>query len=216
MELHLNTPLADFPGVGETRVKKLEKLGLRTCADLLSYFPRDYEDRREIYSIGSAPLGVKVCVAAMVAERPHFSYIRKGLDLVRLQVVDQAGAMYLTFFNQTYVERALCMGSEYIFYGVVEEQGNRRTMVNPIFERAGTQSFTGCIVPVYPLTAGITNHLLASLTQRAVSCAKEMPETLPQAVCMKHKLASAEASYQNIHFPGSMEDLELAKRQIHL
>ena len=47
MEITLNTPLTDFPGVGEVRAKKLEKLGLVRCADLISYFPRDYEDRRQ-------------------------------------------------------------------------------------------------------------------------------------------------------------------------
>ena len=197
------------------RAKKLEKLGLVRCADLISYFPRDYEDRRQVYSIRSAPLGQKVCISAMAAEHPRLSRIRKGLDLVKLKVVDQAGALHITFFNQGYVERALRAGEEYIFYGVVEEQGSRRTMVNPIFERVGKQNFTGCIVPVYPLTAGITNHLLCTLTQQAVAaCAQDMPETLPRGVRLDHELAQAEFSYRNIHFPESFEALELARRRL--
>ena len=215
MEITLNTPLTEFPGVGEVRAKKLEKLGLVRCADLISYFPRDYEDRRQVYSIRSAPLGQKVCISAMAAEHPRLSRIRKGLDLVKLKVVDQAGALHITFFNQSYVERALRAGEEYIFYGVVEEQGSRRTMVNPIFERVGKQNFTGCIVPVYPLTAGITNHLLCTLTQQAVAaCAQDMPETLPRGVRLDHELAQAEFSYRNIHFPESFEALELARRRL--
>ena len=215
MEITLNTPLTDFPGVGEVRAKKLEKLGLVRCADLISYFPRDYEDRRQVYSIRSAPLGQKVCISAMAAEHPRLSRIRKGLELVKLKVVDQAGALHITFFNQSYVERALRAGEEYIFYGVVEEQGNRRTMVNPIFERVGKQNFTGCIVPVYPLTAGITNHLLCTLTQQAVgACAQDMPETLPRGVRLDHELAQAEFSYRNIHFPESFQALELARRRL--
>ena len=215
MEITLNTPLTDFPGVGEVRAKKLEKLGLVRCADLISYFPRDYEDRRQVYSIRSAPLGQKVCISAMAAEHPRLSRIRKGLDLVKLKVVDQAGALHITFFNQGYVERALRAGEEYIFYGVVEEQGSRRTMVNPIFERVGKQNFTGCIVPVYPLTAGITNHLLCTLTQQAVAaCAQDMPETLPRGVRLDHELAQAEFSYRNIHFPESFQALELARRRL--
>ena len=215
MEITLNTPLTEFPGVGEVRAKKLEKLGLVRCADLISYFPRDYEDRRQVYSIRSAPLGQKVCISAMAAEHPRLSRIRKGLDLVKLKVVDQAGALHITFFNQGYVERALRAGEEYIFYGVVEEQGSRRTMVNPIFERVGKQNFTGCIVPVYPLTAGITNHLLCTLTQQAVAaCAQDMPETLPRGVRLDHELAQAEFSYRNIHFPESFQALELARRRL--
>ena len=215
MEITLDTPLTQFAGVGEVRAKKLEKLGLRRCADLLTYFPRDYEDRREIYTIRAAPLGQRVCISAVAAEHPHFSFIRKGMELVKLKVRDLDGVLHLTFFNQSYVERALRAGEEYIFYGVVEEQGGRRTMVNPIFERAGKQNFTGCIVPVYPLTAGITNHLLCSLTQQAVAaCAKDMPETLPRGVRTDHELAQVEFSYRNIHFPESFEALELARRRL--
>ena len=172
MAITLDTPLDQFPGVGEARAKKLEKLGLTRCAQLLTYFPRDYEDRREIYSIRSAPLGRKVCVRAMAAEHPRLARIRRGLELVQLRVVDQAGALHLTFFNQSYVERALRAGEEYIFFGMVEEQGSRRAMVNPIFEPADRRNTTGRIIPVYPLTAGISNHLMLSLTQRAVeACA---------------------------------------------
>ena len=176
MAITLDTPLDQFPGVGEARAKKLEKLGLTRCAQLLTYFPRDYEDRREIYSIRSAPLGRKVCVRAMAAEHPRLARIRRGLELVQLRVVDQAGALHLTFFNQSYVERALRAGEEYIFFGMVEEQGSRRAMVNPIFEPADRRNTTGRIIPVYPLTAGISNHLMLSLTQRAVeACAGPVP-----------------------------------------
>ena len=154
MSVTQDTPLTDLPGVGEARAKKLEKLGLTAVGDLLAYYPRDYEDRRKVYAIKEAPLEGRVCIAAMAAEHPRLSRIRKGLELVQVKVVDHSGALHLTFFNQGYVERAIRAGEEYIFYGTVEEQGRRRSMVNPIFERLGKQSFTGCIMPVYRLTAG--------------------------------------------------------------
>ena len=214
MDATLETPLTDFPGVGETRAKKLEKLGLSTAADLLAWYPRDYEDRRKVYAVAEAPLEERVCVAAMAAEHPRLSRIRKGLELVQVKVVDHTGALHLTFFNQSYIERAIRAGEEYIFYGAVEGQGRRRTMVNPIFERADRQSFTGRIMPVYRLTAGISNHLLASLTRQALPCAEGLPETLPQRVRQEHQLAAAEFSLKNIHFPQDEESLELARRRL--
>ena len=215
MAVTLDTPVTALAGVGEQRARKLAKLGLERAADLLEHYPRDYEDRRQEYPIRQAPLGPRVCVRAMAAEHPRRARIRAGLELVQVKVVDQTGALHLTFFNQGYVERALRAGEEYIFYGVVEEQGSRRTMVNPIFERVGKQNFTGCIVPVYPLTAGITNHLLCTLAQQAVAaCAQDMPETLPRGVRLDHELAQAEFSYRNIHFPESFEALELARRRL--
>ena len=79
MAVTLGTPLTQFPGVGEVRAKKLEKLGLSTAADLLAYYPRDYEDRRQMYTVRDAPLEGRVCIAAMAAEhvrRMHGIFLR--------------------------------------------------------------------------------------------------------------------------------------------
>ena len=209
-----DTPLTEFPGVGEVRAKKLDKLGLTKAGDLLTYYPRDYEDRRQMYTIREAPLGRQICISAMAAEHPRLARIRKGLDLVQLKVVDHTGALHLTFFNQSYVQLALRAGEEYIFFGVVEEQGRRRAMVNPIFEKVGKQTFTGCIMPIYRLTAGITNHLMASLTRQALDCAQTVPETLPQSVRQAHSLAAVEFAVRNIHFPENEAALDLARRRL--
>ena len=206
--------MTQLSGVGEERAKRLAKLGIETAGDLLSHYPRNYEDRRQICSIRQAPLGPRVCISAMAAEHPRRTRIRKGLELVQVKVVDHTGTLYLTFFNQGYVERAIRAGEEYIFFGAVEEQGRRRSMTNPIFERAGRQTVTGRIMPVYPLTAGISNHLMASLVLQVLPCAREIAETLPQSVRQEHRLAAAEFSVQNIHFPENESALELARRRL--
>ena len=210
----LDTPVTALAGVGEARAKKLEKLGLARCADLLGYYPRDYEDRRKVYTLRDAPLEGRVCVMAMAAEHPRRVRIRKGLELVQLKVVDHTGALHLTFFNQGYVERALRAGEEYVFYGAVEEQGRRRSMVNPIFERAGKGTVTGRIMPVYRLTAGISGHLLSSLTRQALDCAGSLPETLPQWVRRDYALAGVQFAVENIHFPRDEEALALARERL--
>ena len=120
MALALETPLRELPGIGETRSRALERLGLRTVGDLLHHYPRDYEDRTVRSTFRSAPEGEAVCVAAMVAEPPRLSRIRKGLELIKVKVVDAAGAATLTFFNQSYVKDALHTGETYVFYGKVE------------------------------------------------------------------------------------------------
>ena len=209
-----DTPLTQFPGVGEVRAKKLSHLGLNTAGDLLTYYPRDYEDRRQVYAVRQAPEGVRVCVRAMVAQRPRLSRVRKGLDLVQVPVVDQGGTLHLTFFNQSYVERALLPGEDYVFYGQVERQGNRLSMTNPVFERADRQDVTGRIVPVYPLTAGISGHLLAGLVRQALPCARGLADTLPQSIRQAHHLAAAEFALTAIHFPPDDRALDLARRRL--
>ena len=214
MEIRLSSPVTDFPGVGEVRGAKLAKLGLGTAGDLLGYFPRDYEDRRKLCTVQDAPTEGKVCIEAIVTERPRLSRIRKGLDLVQVRAADHTGVLHLTFFNQPYVEKNLKPGEEYVFYGAVEEQGRRRSMTNPVFEPAGRQDVTGRILPVYPLTAGITNHLLGSMVRRALPCAGEMEETLPNSLRQNHALAGLEFALKNIHFPEGEEELNLARRRL--
>ena len=215
MTITLDTPVTDFPGVGPARAKKLEKLGILRAADLLTYYPRDYEDRRRIWSIWAAPLGEKVCVSALAAERPVLSYIRKGMELVKLRVVDNSGTLYLTFFNQSYLKNSFQPGEEYVFYGEIQEQGSRRSMVNPVFEREGDRDFTGRIVPVYPLTAGISNHLMVSLIRQAVEqCAGQGAESLPASLRAAHQLVPAERACRDIHFPEDFDALEQARRRL--
>ena len=213
--MELNTPLTALPGVGPARARSLEKLGLRTVGDLLCYYPRDYEDRTKRYAIAQAPADTPVCVSAMVAEMPRLSRIRKGLELTRVKVVDGSAAMTLTFFNQSYVRDALVPGQEYIFYGRVEGDRGGRQMTNPVFEREDRARFTGRILPVYPLTAGVSNNLLAGLAQRAVEeCACQVAETLPADLLEAHDLAPAEFSCRSIHFPQDFDALARAKRRL--
>ena len=215
MPLTRDTPLIDLPGVGPARGKKLEKLGLRTMGDLLDHLPQRYEDRRESCALRDAPADRPCCVTAMVAETPRLSRIRKGLELVKARAVDHTGSVNLTFFNQSYIKDALRPGESYVFYGTVERQGRGFAMTNPVFEREGTARFTGLIMPVYPLTAGISNNLLAGLAQRAVGeCLDGLPEVLPEPVRLAHRLCQTRYARKNIHYPDDFEALAIARRRL--
>ena len=211
--MDVSTPLTDFPGVGEVRAKALARLGLHTAGDLVGYFPRSYEDRRERCTIAGAPLDQPVCLEVMLAEEPRLMNIRRGLDVTRIKVVDHTSAMLVSFFNQGYLRQALHRGEEYILYGKVELVGNHRQMTNPHFEPAARPRFTGRIMPVYPLTAGITNHLLAGLVERALEELPPVEESLPEAFRARHRLAGAAESYRAIHFPEDEAALDAARRR---
>lgn len=215
MAFDRNTQLTELPGIGPARAKKLMKLGLNRLGDLLGHYPVRYEDRRACHTIGDAPVGEPCCVSAMVAETPTLSRIRKGLELVKVRAVDATGTLHLTFFNQPYLKNTLKSGEIYVFFGKVEAMGRRRSMTNPVFEREGAEQFTGCILPVYSLTAGINNHLMANLTRQAVDCcAGSVVETLPSSVRLEHRLSQAEYALRKIHFPTDWEELELARRRL--
>ena len=213
-ELTLHTPLTALKGVGPAKEKALAKLGLAAVADLLAYFPRDYEDRTLRENIQTLPLEEPVCFAAMVAAPFHTTFIRKGMDLTKGRVVDAAAQVDVTFFNQPYVRSALTPGETYYFYGKLTGTGRRRQMVNPYFERAGQNTFTGGIMPVYPLTAGITAKFMGNLQKTAAQCVPQIQETLSDDLRAAYDLAPADFSYRAIHFPQSWEELEKARRRL--
>lgn len=211
----LHTPLTQLPKVGPARAAALEKLGLTTVADLLAHFPREYEDRTlRQEGIAALPQEEPVCFAALVAEPFRTSFLRKGMEVTRGRLVDATGQVLATFFNQSYVQRALHPGQTYVFYGKLTGAGSRRQIVNPKFEPEGQQAFTGGILPVYPLTAGLSNHLLAGLVRLALPCADQAAETLDDALRREHQLLPLAAAYRAIHFPPSWQALAQARRRL--
>ena len=211
----LNTDVRFVRGVGEARVKSLAKLGITDLKSLISYFPRAYEDRRESRRIAELQVGERACVTAMVASEPKLSRIRKGLELVKLRVVDESAALELTYFNQSYLKNTFHVGESYTFYGTVEGTLLRRTMTNPVFEREGLHAVTGCIVPVYPLTAGVGQSLLhRAIRQGLDEGADRLPDLLPAELRRQHGLCDVRYAYENIHFPADDAALAAARRRL--
>ena len=211
----LNTDVRYIKGIGEAKAKALGKLGIFTLGDLIGWFPRRYEDRRETRPISSLIPGETACVAAMIASEPKVSHIRKGMDLVKVRAVDDTGALDVTFFNQSWLKNQLRVGETYIFYGRAEGSLLRKTMAGPVVEPEGRQEFAGRIVPVYPLTAGVSQLLLSrAIRQGLDECADILPDCLPDSVRQTHGLCRVNYAYENIHFPESPEALDIARRRL--
>ncbi len=211
----LNTDVRYIKGIGEQRAKALGKLGIATLRDLISYFPPAYEDRTALRRIADLVPGETACVAAMVASPPTLSHIRKGLDLVKLRAVDDTGELDVTFFNQAWLKNSLHQGETYIFYGRAEGSLLRNRWPIPVVEPEGRREVTGRIVPIYPLTAGVSQLILSrSIRQGLDACADILPDVLPDGVRQDHQLCRVEYAYENIHFPESAEALDLARRRL--
>ena len=211
----LSTSVRYIKGIGEQRAKSLEKLRIFTLRDLISYFPRDYEDRRTFRKIRDLESGETACVAAMAAASPTLNRVRKGMELVKLRAVDETGALDVTFFNQTYMRDHIRAGEQYTFFGKAEVQGSRRTMVNPLVERENSRTMTGRIMPVYPLTAGISQLTMTrSVEQGLAACRDLLPDPLPDEVRRDHQLCHTGYAYDQIHFPDDENTLAIARRRL--
>ena len=211
----LSTDVRYIKGIGEAKAKSLGKLGIATLGDLINWFPRRYEDRREIKPISQLIPGEPACVSAMIASEPKLSHIRKGMDLVKVRAVDDTGALDVTFFNQSWLKNQLRIGETYTFYGRAEGSLLRKSMASPIVEPEGRREHTGRIVPIYPLTAGISQLLLSrAIRQGLDSCVDILPDCLPDGVRQAHQLCRVNYAYENIHFPESPEALDIARRRL--
>ena len=207
-----------LPGIGPKKAELFAKLGVQTLGELVRFFPRDYEDRTRLLPIASLEVDTPACFLAAVVTEPHTHRIPKGggraMEITKLTVADHTGRLNLTFFNASYTVQRLHRGESYCFYGTVTGDYLGYAMVNPQFEPLdATGGVTRSIVPIYPLTAGLSSKQVAQAVQHALERVA-LPETLPERLRRAYDLCGAEEAYRQIHEPKSMEALEAARKRL--
>ena len=211
----LTDPVSILKGVGPARVKQFANLNIFTLSDLICHFPRGYEDRTRLLTIDKLEVDQSACFKAMVMNHPRTTHIRKGLDLTKVQVADHTARLNLTFFNNKFAAEQLQYGKEYIFYGAVSGDFIGYNMTNPVFEALDSAPVTTRrVLPIYPLTAGLSNAVVLRCVQQALAICDPPEEILPEAIRLRYGILSAERAYQVIHQPASMQEAELAKRRL--
>jgi len=211
----LNDPVTILKGVGPTKAKQLAQLNIVTLRDLICHFPRGYEDRTKLVTIDKLQVDQPACFKAMVMNTPRTSHIRKGLDITKVQVADHTARLTLTFFNQKFTTEQLQYGREYIFYGAVSGDFIGYNMTSPVFEPLDAPPVTTRrILPVYPLTAGLSNAAMLKAIRQALSICDPPEEILPLSLRQQYGILPAQRAYYAIHEPASMEEAELAKKRL--
>ena len=211
----LTDPITMLKGIGPSKAKQFANLNIFTLGDLICHFPRGYEDRSRLLPIEKLEPDTPACFKAMVMNTPRTAHIRKGLDITRVQVADATGRLNLTFFNNKYVSEQLQYGKEYIFYGAVSGDFIGYSMTNPVFEALDSAPVTTRrILPVYPLTAGLSNAAVLKAVRQALAICDTPPEIIPARVRAEYGILSADRAYYAIHEPATMAEAELAKKRL--
>ena len=211
----LSDPITILKGIGPSKAKLFENLNIFTLQDLICHFPRGYEDRTRLVTIDHLEVDRPACFKAMVMNTPRTNHIRKGLDITKVQVADHTARLSLTFFNNKYAVEQLQYGREYIFYGAVSGDFVGYNMTNPVFEALESQPVTTRrILPIYPLTAGLTNAAMMKAVQQALMLCDPPAEIIPEEVRREYGILPAERAYRAIHQPQSLAEAELAKRRL--
>ena len=203
-------------GIGEKRAQAFEKLGVRTLGDLISFYPRRYEDRSRIKNIIDLEDGESACIDVYVTSSPVLSRPGGGKKMVRFSAADSTARIEITYFNQVYLKTSIRKGDHLRFYGKADVLGHKRFMTNPLYENAEKEGvYTGRIIPVYRGNSELSQKQIANAVENALKlCEGEIEDFLPEDVKARNNLADEEFSVMNIHFPGSFEALMSAKEKL--
>ena len=211
----LSDPVTILKGIGPAKAKQFAQLNILTLGDLICHFPRGYEDRTRLLPIEKLEVDVPGCFRAMVMNSPRTTHIRKGLDITKVQVADSTARLNLTFFNNKFAAEQLQYGREYIFYGAVSGDFIGYNMTNPVFESLDSSPVvTRRVLPIYPLTAGLTNAAVLKAVRQALSVCDPPAEIIPASVREQYGILPAERAYYAIHEPASMAEAEVAKKRL--
>ena len=213
MSLLHETSIQFLKGVGPARKKLFENLGVRTIEDLFYLFPRRYEDRRKITPLGELKPGeTQVAVGFVSAKGGRRSFFNKK-HIFEIILEDEGSRVFCTWFNQPYLANYFHPGDRVVVYGRVEVFNNKLQIVSPEYEiiSEGDEGLsTGRIVPVYPLTKGISQRYLRKVMAYALDHhVKDLVDVIPFGVRERQRLWPLGKSIQQVHFP----DDELSQQE---
>ena len=201
-------------GVGPNRVKLLNKLGIFTLKDLITYYPRTYEDRSKPKNIAECIDGEEVLIEAYASGKVTDVRLR-GKTMQKLVIRDETGVATAVWFNQSYLKNKFKQGEKYTFYGKISNIFGKITINSPVFDEEGKTSNTGKIIPIYPLTFSLSQNTIRRIMENAINEVEgKLEETLPEYILKEYKLEGINEATKSIHFPQEFKDFNIARNRL--
>ena len=210
----MNEQLQSIKGVGPQRVKQLHKLGITSVTGLLHYFPRTFEDRRQVYSVHEAPVGETAGITGRVV-RVSEKRPRPRMHILTVTVGDGIRQINLVFFNQAYKKNFYKSGQQIYAYGKLEHAYGSLQMNSPQIEILEEgQTIDRGIVPVYGLTEGMKQWSILMAIKNWFDHHQELEDVLPVEVQRHRCTMSRYDAFKEMHFPTSWERHQEARKQL--
>ena len=216
--LSLDSPVDRLRGVDARTSARLLKLGVSSIRDLLYLLPRRHNDFSQVVPIAELVPGQEQTTIATVWEAREVSLRRGKLKSTEAVVGDETGNMQVVWFGQPYVARALKPNTRLALSGRVDVYQGRVQLQSPEFEvldRNEGQVHTGRLVPVYPLTQGLSPRRLRSILWQALEeWLPGMEEYLPQSVMVSLGVMDLPKAIMQAHYPDDSASAEAARRRL--
>jgi ATP-dependent DNA helicase RecG len=210
--MNLVTPLTALPTVGKKIGASLKRLGLSTVENLLYYFPFRYEDYRHIVPVSQLQEGFQVTVKVRIEIINNKRSPRKRLMITEALVADETGELRVVWFNQPFIIKSLKPGETVFLSGTVKRSMLGPELVNPAYEKVKKEehtTHTARLVPIYPLTAGLTQKEMRFLVDKVLPLSDGLEDWIPEELRIEQGLTSFAHAVRGIHFPKN--DTELAE-----
>lgn len=201
-------------GIGEKSEKLFAKLGIRTVEELLAFYPREYDMFTPIQPVSSVREGETVILEGSFATKPHMASVR-NLKIISCRFRDSSGQLPVSWFNMPYLMRSLKMGMHYILRGRIVRKNGVLQMAQPkLLTKEEYANQVGKLTPVYPLTAGLTNHAVSKAVALALKEFEFESDFLPVQLRKKYDFISRKKAVHTIHFPESREAYAKARSRL--
>ena len=210
----LNQNVQYIKGVGPNNLTLLQKLGINTLEDLITFFPRNYEDRSKPKKIYELVDGEEALIDVVCASQMSETRFARNKVMLKMLVRDDTGDCVLTWFNQTYLRNKFKVGERYQFYGKVNIKYGRIEMARPVFDKEGLNKNTGKIIPIYPLTYKLSQNKLRSIIENGLKLTLgKLDETIPDYILKEYNLENINTATRQIHFPSNFDEYSRARRR---
>lgn len=200
--MNQSTSIRELKGIGDKTEKLFSKLGIVTVKDLIHYFPRNYDIYDDAVPIGDLEEGKTQTVSGTVFGQIHVSGNRK-LQITTLHLKDESGMLKVIWFRMPYLRNSLSTGGTVTLRGLVSRKKSGLVMEHPeIFNPSSKyEEKLHTMQPVYPLTTGLSNHMVMKAVRQALDRLLPVVDLLPSSLRMKYQLAEYNYALRGIHFP---------------
>lgn len=224
--MELSDDIEVLKGVGPKKAQQLHGLGLCSLFDLLTHFPRSYEDQSSITPIGRLEAGERATVAGVITGLQEKRAGRRGMVILTATISDGTGFLQLTWFNQKFLKQKLKTGrrifasgrTAYAYGGQGQLAMSQMTSFE-IVEDEGADMEAKCgILPVYSAGENVKQSMLRALTEQLLGLAEAgelaVPEVIPEGVRQKYGLLPRLQACRQIHYPEDRQQVEKARYRL--
>ncbi|MBO4220671.1 MAG: ATP-dependent DNA helicase RecG [Clostridia bacterium] len=209
------SPITMIPGIGAARAAAFGRMGIVTVGDLLRHFPRTYQNRGTVRTLGDGPCDSECSYILNVSTQPKIRYFRRNMSLLSFRASDGTGTCEITFFNQPFYKNQVSAGAKIRFFGKLVSEKGFLKLKSPSMDPVVPGRELEDIVPIYRISEGLTQKTVRTAISSAVKdCVPRMKDYMPDRIRLENGLATLQFALREIHFPTAPENLDAARKRL--